>query len=764
MTTDNQQQQQGQQQQQRRQTPSIVRILQDAPPDPFEQFDFQQFAPEAEFGLAGPDLQFAQRGDESEEAFNVRLTQELERRGLPAVTGLPAGSSLADINTALRQQLETRGAPGTQQQQQQRRQQAGQAPLNIAQMSQEAAEFTSGAVLGGVQGIVPGEQQFEQQRREQLEAGADPFTANIRGFQGTDLPSTPIDVTPGFDIPLPGKRRLDEVDVGVKGAMEIAFDPLNLLGLGGAQQVRRGVLGEAAREGITEPLQAGAQAVGRATRQQLTLNDVVELAARGGGGSGIPPSLRAANAANTATRQLTLPPGTKFQLPDTLDPDIAYNNAFHPNVARRVGNRVGALPVVGDTLRLADPSIGTTSFEKRMAITRASIRDDVGNKTQEVMAHANQSGNQRDLFGPTDLNTGLLTTGKFKGYTLNELQERISEFRPQMTASQAQFLDRLNEIETAILDYARANNIDIGEIVGKGNERFAGRFVMGKLDDLGEIESFNTAKIPSGFGRRTSSEMRRTFEGTINEGVSAGYVYMPYEDAVRNKLRGMYNRVIDKRMSEHIMNNLPDGVELRKPLSEIPEIAAVDRRILGQNNMRAALDRATKAANDAIQGRRIHGNTINAIRNHAPDIADRLDEALSVPVPTVEQVIRGLPTDMRRMTGVNAQNFRDALDNLGIRPASGTGSRRPLKFTEIRRVLQSLSRDAREGERFLRSFYNEVYKTQKDVRNDRLRGVIEDANALKPDVRRRLDSLRSERTRAKELADQRAIQDRKSVV
>ena len=66
---------------------------------------------------------------------------------------------------------------------------------------------------------------FAEQRRE----GADIIGAFGEAERGADFPTARVNLLPGQGVPLPGGRRFDEINLGVKGAVELAADPLNLL-------------------------------------------------------------------------------------------------------------------------------------------------------------------------------------------------------------------------------------------------------------------------------------------------------------------------------------------------------------------------------------------------------------------------------------------------------------------------------------------------------------------------------------------------------
>jgi hypothetical protein len=93
---------------------------------------------------------------------------------------------------------------------------------------QDITEGIGGFAAEGVQKIIPGKQGLEANIERLRAEGVGPFAAREQAFEEQDLPSVRVDVTPGFHIPLPGGRKLDEVDLGVKGAIELVADPLNL--------------------------------------------------------------------------------------------------------------------------------------------------------------------------------------------------------------------------------------------------------------------------------------------------------------------------------------------------------------------------------------------------------------------------------------------------------------------------------------------------------------------------------------------------------
>ena len=111
----------------------------------------------------------------------------------------------------------------------------------------------------------------EQARKEYGKArrgGQDIIGALGTAERSVDLPSARVNVFPGQGITLPWGGRLDEIDVGVKGALELALDPLNILpGVGFGPDILRGLnaIGKT-RPAVTTALQKTIQEAPRTAK------------------------------------------------------------------------------------------------------------------------------------------------------------------------------------------------------------------------------------------------------------------------------------------------------------------------------------------------------------------------------------------------------------------------------------------------------------------------------------------------------------------
>ena len=122
--------------------------------------------------------------------------------------------------------------------------------------------------------------------------------AQAAAWRATDMPSTRLNALPGQGIPLPGGKRLDEIDVGVKGAFELLPELALGIATGGGSAAgglaRRtatsaaNVLGaDIAMLGAKGALGAG-KAATRGAKAVIPSGSAAKQAARGAGGVGQP--------------------------------------------------------------------------------------------------------------------------------------------------------------------------------------------------------------------------------------------------------------------------------------------------------------------------------------------------------------------------------------------------------------------------------------------------------------------------------------------
>ncbi len=251
----------------------------------------------------------------------------------------------------------------------------------------------------------------------------------------------------------------------------------------------------------------------------------------------------------------------KALITDPLPFDDQIKIAFAPNNARRLGQRLARFPVLREALSIGNPSLIADSPVKQATIVRSQMMDEGINKIGSAMSYPRALGTQDDLFGPTDAK-GLLTSGPAKGHSVNELAENSSLWSGKLPAPAREWLDRMGDIERSVLDQYKRNDIEINEVPTGEIERYAGRITMMKVTPSGEM--IEAAFVGAG-GRpllgKTGAEKMRVYT-TVAEGQKDGFVYMPYQDAVQLKAKAAWRRIVDKRVADWIVKNLPEDVQV----------------------------------------------------------------------------------------------------------------------------------------------------------------------------------------------------------
>jgi hypothetical protein len=135
------------------------------------------------------------------------------------------------------------------------------APFTFLQ--ERVIEPGAGVLTDIAQQAIPGDQEIERKVREFRSQGVGPIEARRRAFVESDLPATQVSLP--FKIPLPANKSLQTFDVGVKGAVELIADPLNLLfGIGTAAKIP-GKVGQVVARGMVpegvRALRGGAKVV-----------------------------------------------------------------------------------------------------------------------------------------------------------------------------------------------------------------------------------------------------------------------------------------------------------------------------------------------------------------------------------------------------------------------------------------------------------------------------------------------------------------------
>lgn len=186
--------------------------------------------------------------------------------------------------------------------------------------------------------------------------------AQAAAWRATDMPSTRLNVLPGQGVPLPGGKRLDEIDFGVKGAFELL--PELALGIATGGTSAAGGIGRRAATSAANVLGADiAMGAGRAATK---------------GVKAVMPSGSAAKQADIAAD--VEPQQLSFDFID--DPDIspttgkvsAADEAFEVNQTKAVELPEGYSPGLIEDLvpKIISPNVVRRSIEKTKKLLKAT--------------------------------------------------------------------------------------------------------------------------------------------------------------------------------------------------------------------------------------------------------------------------------------------------------------------------------------------------------------------------------------------------------
>ena len=151
--------------------------------------------------------------------------------------------------------------------------------LRTLENLQKGTETVGGTVVGTIGALTPGDFMGYEKNLDNVikERGdrygfwdaAGQFQALAEAFRRTDMPSVRMDVIPGKGLNLPGGASLNEIDIGVKGAIELLPEAILTIATGGVSATgslaRRAAVGTARTLGADIPIGAakGIGSVGR---------------------------------------------------------------------------------------------------------------------------------------------------------------------------------------------------------------------------------------------------------------------------------------------------------------------------------------------------------------------------------------------------------------------------------------------------------------------------------------------------------------------
>ena len=202
----------------------------------------------------------------------------------------------------------------------------------------------------------------------------------------------------------------------------------------------------------------------------------------------------------------------------------------------------------------------------RIMISYQQLRADAHRLVTAAAQTIYKDGTRKQLFGDMD-DAGRFTAEwlpeQLRNKTLNELAENYP-LRMHMTENQIKFLDNAKEVSEASRKLLARNGIELDLIdpdtIPGG--QYADRIIFGKttpdgviqdIGFLGKTESYEGGIQERLLRQTINPEFRRVFT-TVEEALEAGYILVPYDEAVEINARAAYNLILDKKLADELFS------------------------------------------------------------------------------------------------------------------------------------------------------------------------------------------------------------------
>ena len=318
---------------------------------------------------------------------------------------------------------------------------------------------------------------------------------------------------------------------------------------------------------------------------------------------------------------------------DLQDANILADVAFRPDVLRRLVPRI---PVLRNIFGVMAPNVVANTPAGKYIVSKATLMDEGGQKSQGVIAHLQEVGSQNKIFG-AETAEHTIKSGPLKGYSVGYIAEHRARFEAKLTPEQRLWLDRANKIEQSITEFLINHGIEINKVSLEEGGQFATRRVYARvLGDGTTLEVGFVGAAPGRPGARLPTEKHRIFKDEA-EAIKNGYRYIPYEEALYLRLTGAYRRIANQKAADWLLTQ----VEWRTTGAPEELILAAESARLKLRHSQTLL----AALNRAVRGERIPSVTINSIARSYPDQAQQL-KALIPRIQAGETTAR----DVQRLT------------------------------------------------------------------------------------------------------------------
>jgi hypothetical protein len=448
--------------------------------------------------------------------------------------------------------------------------------------------------------------------------------AQAAAWRATDMPSTTWNALPGQGIPLPGGKRLDEIDVGVKGAFELlpelgigiatgggsaagslarrtATSAANVLGADIAKLGAKGALGagRAATRGAKAVIPSGSAAkqadaavdvAADVEPRQLNLfvddPDISPV-------TGKPTVVDEAFEANQ-TKAVELPEGYGRSpgLVEDLIPKIVSPNVIRKAVekskkllkAARIRNEQlnpSTLPgmAMSAVIKAAPARIGSASNRLAQDIRGQLTKRDVdGNRLFEFSNDDMRIENIQGISGEINPRTGKLLE---PSPTVADLAQDYGAYRPFLTDDQKAVMESLRvRAEGLAADLEEFGfNVDYKAELGDGGF-FISRGPTRQKRDARVQEQQRTTKESYRKGRAT--DLKTGIPFTQVEMIEKGSEYLPVWDEYGQWSTEIYESILDKQLGKFVKEyeNPATGKKIALTTSELAGELSIDAQRL----------------------------------------------------------------------------------------------------------------------------------------------------------------------------------------
>jgi hypothetical protein len=281
---------------------------------------------------------------------------------------------------------------------------------------------------------------------------------------------------------------------------------------------------------------------------------------------------------------------------------------FHRDVMRVMGEKLGWITKLFDqglsgvrvprnaANEIIEGGEGSrASLAKRLLIVYAGLHTEGLSKANRAFAEVLRYGTVEDIFGKLDAEKALGSTlpikvgglvertfrreelimpEVLKGKTLNEIAEAAFDtgpyaktYDPRVRAALQNIPIRGTDGETALDYMATLNTLDRlatdyvntygGGIIKKGESHviYAGRRIWGKLNKDGEVVHYDVLKGDIPAGAFSKDWKKAATYNSAEEARNAGYVLLPYDEAVKLKLREATKTAAEEEIEKYLLKH-----------------------------------------------------------------------------------------------------------------------------------------------------------------------------------------------------------------